>query len=181
MKPTAVFLVFIIPSSYALSLPSLFPRSGLEPRQTAALYVATTGSDSNAGTVAAPVKSIQKAVDLATPGTTIYIRGGTYSPTTNIKIAKNGTSTSRYTIRNYETEKVIIDGEALTGTPAAVGAALANGDRGVFHIQPANYWTFIGLEIINGPYGVYSRDSSNNIYQDLITRDNYESGVSYFS
>ncbi|KAG8624220.1 hypothetical protein KVT40_009196 [Elsinoe batatas] len=30
--------------------------------------------------------------------------------------------------------------------------------------------------LINGPYGVYSRDSSHNYYELLITHDNYESG-----
>ena len=30
--------------------------------------------------------------------------------------------------------------------------------------------------MINGPYGVYAVDSSNNYYERLITRDNYETG-----
>ncbi|KAG8892327.1 hypothetical protein FRC00_012257, partial [Tulasnella sp. 408] len=143
-----------------------------------ALYVATTGSDSNPGTLASPFLTIQKGVDAATPGTTIYIRGGTYAPSTNIKIAasKSGTASARYTVKNYNGEKVIVDGENMTGTPAALGASLADADRGVFHIN-GNYWTFSGLEVINGPYGMYSRDASYNIYENLITHDNYESGV----
>lgn len=31
-------------------------------------------------------------------------------------------------------------------TPAALDAALANPDRGIFHIQNANYWRFIAIE-----------------------------------
>ncbi|KAG8903722.1 hypothetical protein FRC01_009018, partial [Tulasnella sp. 417] len=143
-----------------------------------ALYVATTGKDSNPGTLASPFLTIQKGVDAATAGTTIYIRGGTYAPSTNIKIAasKSGTASARYTVKNYNGEKVIVDGENMTGTPAALGASLADADRGVFHIN-GNYWTFSGLEIINGPYGIYSRDASYNIYENLSTHDNYESGV----
>ncbi|KAG8950486.1 hypothetical protein FRC04_007501 [Tulasnella sp. 424] len=140
------------------------------------LYVATTGSDSNPGTLASPFLTIQKGVDTATAGTTIYIRAGTYSPSTNIKISKNGTSTARYTVKNYNGEKVIVDGENLTGTPADLGASLADKDRGVFHIN-GYYWTFSGLEIINGPYAIYSRDASYNTYENLIVHDNYESGV----
>lgn len=30
--------------------------------------------------------------------------------------------------------------------------------------------------LINGPYGVYARDASNNHYERLTTHDNYESG-----
>lgn len=61
-------------------------------------------------------------------------------------------------------------------TPAPVGGDLDNPDRGIFHIEGAKYWEFYNLELINGPYGIYSRDSSNNYYERLITRDNYESG-----
>lgn len=44
------------------------------------------------------------------------------------------------------------------------------------HIQDAEYWEFYDLELINGPYGVYARDSSNNHYERIITRENYETG-----
>lgn len=93
------------------------------------IYVATSGSDSNAGTISSPLLTIQAAVNKAVAGDTIYLRAGTYgksvhdytrrrseqtlAPTTNIQITKSGTSTAQYTLRNYGTEKVIIDGEAL--------------------------------------------------------------------
>lgn len=57
-----------------------------------------------------------------------------------------------------------------------MGGDLDNPDRGIFHIEGAEFWEFYDLELINGPYGIYSRDSSNNYYERLITRDNYESG-----
>ncbi|KAL5333532.1 hypothetical protein BJX70DRAFT_392121 [Aspergillus crustosus] len=140
------------------------------------IYVSPDGSDSAAGTIDAPFQSIQLAVDEATPGSTIYLRGGTYSPTTNIQITKSGTSSAPYVLRAYEGEAVIIDGEELPGTPADLDASLANGDRGILHIEDAEYWEFYDLELINGPYGVYARDASNNHYERLVTRDNYETG-----
>lgn len=79
----------------------------------AIIYVSTTGSDSGSGTIAAPLKSIQSAVDVATAGSTIYLRAGTYSLTTNIQIKKSGTSTAPYILSAYGSEKVIIDGEGL--------------------------------------------------------------------
>ena len=45
----------------------------------ATFYVAPTGSDSNAGTQAAPFKSITKAQSVASSGDTVYLRGGTYN------------------------------------------------------------------------------------------------------
>ncbi|KAK2048001.1 pectate lyase L [Colletotrichum somersetense] len=133
-------------------------------------YVASTGSDSAAGTLVAPLKSIQNAVDKAVAGDTIYLRAGTYSPTTNIQITKSGTTAKPYTLTAYNNEAVVIDGEALPGTPAALGASLPNADRG------ASYWKFYKLTIINGPYGVYLRDGSNNYFESIVTHDNYETG-----
>ena len=115
-----------------LLLPSVF---------CATYYVAPTGSDSAAGTLAAPYKSIQVAVDKAVAGDSIYLRGGTYSLSTNIQIKKSGTSSARITLAAYQTEVPIIDGEALTGTPAPVGGSIDKAERGVltltfFYLQP---------------------------------------------
>ncbi|CAM1509780.1 Fc.00g001150.m01.CDS01 [Cosmosporella sp. VM-42] len=140
------------------------------------LYVSPSGSNSGDASITSPLASIQSAVNLAAAGDTIYLRGGTYSPTTNIKITKSGTSSKPYTMKAYGSEVVIIDGEALPGTPAAVGASLGNSDRGILHIEGANYWKFYALTLINGPYGVYHRDASNNYYERIVTHDNYETG-----
>jgi hypothetical protein len=58
----------------------------LAQAQAAELYVATTGADTAAGTLAAPLKTIQAAVNKAVSGTTIYLRGGTYTFTANVQI-----------------------------------------------------------------------------------------------
>lgn len=142
----------------------------------ATYYVAPTGSDTAAGTLAAPYKSIQVAVNKAVAGDSILLRGGTYAVTKNIQIKKSGTSSARITLAAYRSEVPIVDGEALTGTPAPVGGSIANADRGVLHVEGASYWTFKGIEFINGPYGVYATASNNNIYQQLVTRQNYETG-----
>ncbi|KAG8767074.1 hypothetical protein FRC15_005933 [Serendipita sp. 397] len=142
------------------------------------IYVSPSGSDSNSGTsTSAPLKTIQAAVNKAVAGDTIFLRAGTYAPSTNIQITKSGTSSAPITLKNYNGEKVVIDGENMPYTPAALGADLPNADRGAIHIQNAIYWIFEGLEVIHGAYGVYSRDASYNIYRNLITRDNYESGL----
>jgi hypothetical protein len=89
---------------------------GLLPTALAAsIYVSTTGSSSGSGSITSPLNSIQSAVNLAKPGDTIYLRGGTYSPTSNIQITKSGTASQPYALRAYQGEKVIIDGEALPG------------------------------------------------------------------
>src|SRR4051812_3793980 len=79
-------------------------------------YVATTGSDSNAGTMAAPFASLQKGQDVAVAGDTVWIRGGTYAPTTGksnmsgYTISKSGTSdTNRIKFWAYPGELPVFD------------------------------------------------------------------------
>jgi pectin methylesterase-like acyl-CoA thioesterase len=77
------------------------------------IYVSPSGTGS--GSQAAPYGSIQAAINAAVAGDIILLRAGTYKPTTNIQIAKSGTDTSPITIRSYQEEKVILDGESLPG------------------------------------------------------------------
>ncbi|WBB47206.1 carbohydrate-binding protein [Verrucosispora sp. WMMA2044] len=141
----------------------------------AMLYVATNGNDSNPGTIGSPLATIQRAVDLAEPGHTIVIRGGTYAPGSNIQLLKNGTASQPITMRNHANERVVIDGENMPHTPAPVGGSIPRPERGAVHIE-GDWWRLIGLEIINGPYGVFGLDVNNGVFERLVTRDNYESG-----
>lgn len=54
------------------------------------LGVAVGGDDSAAGTVERPLRTIQRAVDLAGPGDTVVVRGGTYALTDNVSIGVSG-------------------------------------------------------------------------------------------
>jgi hypothetical protein len=80
--------------------------SNVMPRAAAAatgkhLYVATTGSDSNPGTQARPVKTIARADALASAGYTIHVASGVYrvaAPSTGsvgIRTTRSGTATAR--------------------------------------------------------------------------------------
>lgn len=81
--------------------------------QAADIYVSPTGTGS--GSETAPYGSIQSAVDAAVAGDVILLRAGTYKPTSNIQITKSGTATAPITLRSYEEEEVILDGEELPG------------------------------------------------------------------
>ncbi len=150
--------------------------TGDTPQPGNALYVSPSGNDANAGTLAAPLRTVQRAVDLAQAGYTIHLRAGTYAPATNIQLLKSGTSSQPITLRNYNSERAIIDGENMPHTPAPVGGSIPRPERGAIHIE-GEYWRLIGLEIINGPYGIFGIDTNFGVYDRLITRDNYESGL----
>jgi hypothetical protein len=141
-----------------------------------ALYVATNGNDSNPGTLSQPLQTVQRAVDLAQAGTTIYLRGGTYAPSTNVQLLKDGTASQPITLRTYNGERAILDGESMPFTPGAVDSSIPRPQRGAIHVE-GDHWHIIGLEIINGPYGIFGLDTNNSVFERLVTRDNYESGL----
>jgi len=62
-------------------------------------YVATTGSDSSPGTQSQPFKTIRKASQVATAGTTVHVGAGTYTET--IRTKNNGTASSRIRFVSY--------------------------------------------------------------------------------
>ncbi|UWZ59599.1 right-handed parallel beta-helix repeat-containing protein [Dactylosporangium aurantiacum] len=161
-------------SPSAPASPSPSTSASVPPGST--LIVAPTGDDAAAGTLAAPLRTIQRAVDLARPGTTIALRGGTYAPATNVQLVKSGTAAAPYTITNYAGERVLLDAEQMPHTPAPLDASIPNAERGAIHIE-ASYWRIVGIEIAHGPYGIFCRDCSDNVFDRLVTRDNYETGL----
>ncbi|MBX9580976.1 MAG: right-handed parallel beta-helix repeat-containing protein, partial [Gemmataceae bacterium] len=87
----------------------------------AAWYVATTGSDTAAGTLAAPFRTPQKAAAVANPGDTINLRAGTYTGNVTIRDAD-------LTIQSYPGERARVS--APTTDPAVDTTLWANA-RGV--------------------------------------------------
>jgi hypothetical protein len=63
------------------------------PKTSHDLYVATTGSDSNAGTAAAPLRTILRASQIAVADTTVHVAAGTY--TGGFQTTKGGTAAGR--------------------------------------------------------------------------------------
>jgi len=73
-------------------------------------YVSPSGSDTNAGSQAAPFATLQKANNTASAGDTIWMRGGTYNCTSQITLSKSGTSdTKRTKIWAYAGEVPVLD------------------------------------------------------------------------
>lgn len=113
--------------------------AGFEAR-AADRYVSISGVDTNAGTMLAPWRNIQKAANSALPGDTVYIRGGTYAE--SVMVGVSGTVAGGFiTFRAYAGETVIIDG---TSVPVVEDKSNA-----LIHISDRNYLIFQGLEIRN--------------------------------
>ncbi|GAB2980917.1 right-handed parallel beta-helix repeat-containing protein [Streptomyces pseudoechinosporeus] len=148
---------------------------GTSAAATPTIVVAVNGDDSAPGTLARPLRTIQKAVDKARPGDVIAVRGGTYGMTDNITITTSGTASQPITLEAYPGERVVVDGEQLPASHTPVGGSIPRAERGAIH-QEASHWRILGLEIVNGPYGIYCDGCNNNVFSGLRTHDNYESG-----
>jgi parallel beta-helix repeat protein len=89
------------------------------PSDGAAYYVSTAGSDANPGTLAAPWRTIAKAMSTLAAGQTAYVRAGTYAETTDracdssyntLTWSRSGTASAPITISGYpgESSAVVI-------------------------------------------------------------------------
>jgi hypothetical protein len=135
-------------------------------------YVATTGSDSNAGTMDQPFASMQKGHDVAVAGDTVWIRGGTYqvvngyNDSSGFTISKSGQSdTKRIKFWGYPGELPVFDFSLLRmSSTKKVNAIYVTG----------SWLHFKGLEIANVPQpgtftnsGLLTEKASNNIFELL--------------
>jgi uncharacterized protein YjdB len=73
-------------------------------------YMATNGSNSNAGTLVAPFATIDKFFDVCASGDDLYIRGGTYIGQST-HVWKSGKADNPIVIKNYPDEVPIFDGD----------------------------------------------------------------------
>jgi len=144
-------------------------------------YVATTGSDSNAGTLAAPFATIQKGADVAGAGDTVYIRGGTYAITTpknsgaGVTFSKSGSSdANRIKYWAYPSELPIFD---------FTNMVLSTSGYTHGFVVTGSWLHFRGLELRNVPMNTFSNNAiaanggGNCIFELLNLHHNSGNGI----
>ena len=94
------------------SLPSTSPSSS-----KSALYVATTGLDSNPGTQALPLKTLLAALSRVQDHGVIYVQPGTYPQTRSLAITKTWV-----TIQAVSSGKAIVENGGFSGALFSIGA-----------------------------------------------------------
>jgi parallel beta-helix repeat protein len=132
---------------------------------SATYYVSASGNDNNPGTIESPFKTIQKAVDLATAGTTIYVREGTYVEVVSIH-GKKGVPPAPIRLLAYPGETPVIDGQRTIPS---------NEFAGLLSIDNSEYIEVNGFNISNSAgRGVYARNGTQikllNNYIDYSER-----------
>jgi len=117
-----------------------------------AYYVATTGSDSNPGTLASPFRTVQKCGDVAQPGETCLIRAGTYS---TLRPARSGTSGNPITFKNYPNESPVLNYSYTAG----IGP---NPEVFVIDLSYRSGIVIDGLTLTGGSQGIMMYSGSND-------------------
>ncbi len=143
------------------------PGSGAET-----FYVATSGNDSNDGSLNAPWKTIQYGVNQMQAGMTLRIMAGTYTERVQLTLSIGGGSEG-ILIRDHGDGSVIIDGTGIT-FPTDLG--------GLFEITDSDNITLNGLTVRNAIGGMNSTgilvDASSNItIQACTTWNTSSSGI----
>lgn len=122
-------------------------------------YVASTGNDSNSGTLNEPLKSINTAISKVVPGDTVVVRGGKYYEL--IVINKSGMKNKQITIKAYTGETPVIDGSS----------AIVAGWMALVTMKDVRYIRLEGFDICNlsgsafniDPEGINISGNSNDI------------------
>ena len=148
-------------------------------------YVATNGSDTNAGTLIAPWRNLQKAANTLGAGDTVFVRGGIYHELVTVNVSGNAAA-GRVVFQNFPGELPVIDGTGLA-VPAA--------DNGLFLLADRSFVTIQGFELRNYtvnsssrlPVGIYisgaSHDlsiASNHIHHIANTNQNGAFGLAVY-
>lgn len=137
------------------------------PTIAADYFVSTIGKDSNAGTLAFPWRTIQKAAQTVPAGSIVNILGGVYNERVIVQVS-GAASGAEIVFQNYANQKVIVQ------SPGQVYASPDGFPVGLFQIVDKNYITVKGLEFTNYigqnaasagtfPAGVYVGGASTNI------------------
>ena len=131
----------------------------------ATYYVATTGSDSNAGSQAAPFRHLTKAAAAATQaGDTVIVMDGTYdnegvvAPNFVVTLYYSGTSGNPITFKAQNRGKAILDSMNTSTTTTC------NGASAYFDLKNASFIVIQGFVIQRGcDSGIQSNDAAHDI------------------
>jgi Ca2+-binding RTX toxin-like protein len=148
------------------------PFESIQPQRI--LYVSPTGSSTGSGSQSDPLMSIQAAINLATPGTTIMVEAGTY--TENVKFNVSG-------LPDAPIQLISADGPGAakivpgSGTPSATVSAF-----GEENIVIRGFDVSGGSRLANGiQFGMNGSDftdmTANIVIRDNIVHDTVKDGI----
>lgn len=168
--------------------PTAQPPVAGNPISEGSIFVATNGNDNNTGSEQQPLRTIQKAIDMAKPGDTILVRGGTYAEV--VTFTQSGKDGQPITLAAYPGEKPVIDGQY--NLPAVPNSGWATCNNTVspatcFHYKPlvdiaASYIVLDGFEVrhsLGRGVWIHNKDFrvNNIVVRNMEIHDNRNAGI----
>jgi hypothetical protein len=133
-------------------------------------YIASTGSNSNSGTLNSPYLTIDTALTHTVIGDTIYVRGGVYTMNTPIVLAVSGTDTlHRRYLFAYQNEHPVFD----YSSSGIIGVTGYTDGLDIY----ASYWHIKGISIKGAMRnGIRITNGHYNIIECCHTYENRNTG-----
>ncbi len=138
------------------------------------IYCSPTGDDATGdGSRSKPYYSLSKAVALAVPGDTIYMRGGTYYYNATVHLSAKGTASKRFFILAFAGEKPILNWS--NWKPANEDIRFYA--RGITVDTSAAYWYLKGLELCYSPDNAVKCEGEHTTFDQCIFDYNGDTGI----
>jgi hypothetical protein len=130
------------------------------------LHVAGDGNDANSGTPELPLRTLQRAAEVARAGDTVLVRGGVYRG--HVFLRFSGEPDKPIVFRNAPGEKPVVDGEG----------------KGRIELQSEHDWrkpigwiVVEGFEVRNGWDGIKFYNAHHIVLKDNFIHDNLNQGI----
>lgn len=132
---------------------------GFAAAHARSLHVASSGDDGNSGAEASPLRTIQKAAEVARAGDTVLVHGGVYKG--HVLLRLSGEPDKPITFRNAPGERPVVDGERQ-------GRIELQSEQG--WQRPVGWITLEGFEVRNGWAGivVWQGDATDCVIENNI-------------
>jgi pectate disaccharide-lyase len=130
------------------------------------IWVGPSGVDSNPGTEASPVGTLNRANELARPGSTIWVLSGTFNYGSTMDLSRSGNAQSPIRLWAVAGARPVLEYMTQARASSARGIELSG-----------SYWHIRGLEIRNAGDNGISISGSNNTIENVITHHNGDSGI----
>ncbi|MBN2269474.1 MAG: right-handed parallel beta-helix repeat-containing protein [Sedimentisphaerales bacterium] len=146
-----------------------------EPVYSATYYVDQShagGSDENPGSEAKPLRTVQKAADIARAGDTILVRSGVYRE--HVVLRFSGRQGKPIVLKNYPGEHPVIQPGELGKEPPG-HSLLLQAEEG--YQRPIGWITIEGLEIRYGWDGVKIYNTHDIIIRNCSIHENWNQGI----
>ena len=129
----------------------------------ATVYVSSSGSDTNPGTVDLPFKTIAKGLTAIGSNGTVLVRGGVYVlGTSKLSLSKTGTAANPIRLWAYTGETAIFDCMGNTSDGVSISGS---------------YYHLKGIEVRNAGHNGINISGNNNTIENCSVYDNGNTGL----